>query len=97
MFRCLIALISAVLIFPHLLQADGFSDFRIPEHRVYNLGGRFTGWAQNSYQDYQGDRTRTSYEVADASAWGRWLYDSDPLRADFKLDFYGRGDLRSWR
>jgi hypothetical protein len=84
-------------ILAHVVKADGFSDFRIPKHKVYNLGGSLTGWAQNDYQNYQDERMRTSYEVGNGALWGRWLYDSDPLRADLRLDLSGNGDLRSWR
>ena len=97
MVRHLLALTCVLCILPHVLKADGFADFRIPKHQVYNLGGRLTGWADNNYQSDQNGRVRTSYEVGDASVWGRWLYDSDPLRADLRLDLYGNGDLRSWR
>jgi len=97
MVRRLLALTCVMCILPHVLKADGFADFRIPKHKVYNLGGRLTGWAENDYRDYQSERVRTSYEVSNGVLWGRWLYDSDPLRADLTLYLYGSGDLRSWR
>jgi hypothetical protein len=97
MTRHLLALVCLTCALPHVLRADEFSTFRIPQHRVYTLSGSLTGWGENTYQDYQGDRARTAYEVGHASMWGRWLYDSDPLRADLRLSAYADGDLRSWR
>ena len=97
MARSFIALIAAVLIFPQLLFADGFSDFRIPKHHVYSLNGSLSGWGSNDYSRHQTNYSKYTDYYGRASENGRWILDSDPLRIDLYQYLYSTGSLNRLR
>src|SRR5690242_16105001 len=95
--KCPLSFLFVLLLVPAAARADEFSEFRIPRHQWYSLGGSLSGSASSSESDDIYGRTRHS----DFGGWGTFSFrsslDSDLLRLAWGLAARAQGTRNDTR
>jgi hypothetical protein len=98
--RCLSLHLLCLLLFfslASLVLADDFSDFRIPEHKVWSLTGNGSAGYWGSYASSPGTATRDDRWNGSVGGNGYWLWDSDPRMARITAATSFSGESDDWK